>query len=96
MVASDLDDLSTVKNRPGLKSQIVQWVHTAPEGIKSKERMFQHGWSHLFVAGDELPMVLLRALELSDGGQLFTRQQYGIDPEFPPDAAEPDHQDVED
>ena len=64
MVVSDLDDLSTVMNMPGLKNKIVQWVHTALDDIKSKESLFQHGWSYLFVAGGELPNVLLRAHEL--------------------------------
>ena len=81
MVASDLDDLSTVMNMPGLKKKIVQWFHTALDDIKSKERLFQHACSRLFV---------------EHGGQLFKRQQYGIEPEVLPDAAEPDHQDVED
>ena len=40
--------------------------------------------------------MLLRAHELNDGGQLFQRQQYGIVPQLLPDAAEPDHEDVED
>ena len=81
MVASDLDDLSTVMNRPGLKNKIVQWVHTALDDIKSKERLFQHAWSRLFV---------------EDGGRLFKRQQQGIVPEVLPDAAEPDQQDAKD
>ena len=96
MVVSDLDDLSTVMNRPGLKNKIVQWVHTALDDIKSKERLFQHAWSDLFVAGGELPNVLLRARELNHGSQLFKRQQCGIVPELVPNAAKLDHQDVKD
>ena len=96
MVVSDLDDLSTVMNMPGLKNKIVQWVHTALDDIKSKESLFQHAWSRLFVAGGELPNVLLRARELNHGGQLFKRQECGIVPELLPDAAKPDHQDVKD
>ena len=95
MVASDLDDLSTVMNRPGLTNEIVQWVHTALDDIKSKERLFQHAWSDLVVAGGELPNVLLRARELNRG-QLFKRQQCGIVPELLSNAAKPDHQDVKD
>ena len=36
------------------------------DDINSKEHMFQHAWSRLFVAGDEPPNVLLRAHELND------------------------------
>ena len=96
MVVSDLDDLSTVMSRPGLKNLIVQCVYTALDDIKSMERVFQHAWSRLFVADGEMPNVLLRARELNHGGQLFKRQQCGIVPEVLPDAAQLDHQDVKD
>ena len=67
MVVSDLDNLSTVMNRPGLKTKIVQRVHAALDEIRFKEHAF------LFVTGDEVPNVLLRAHELNDSGQLFQR-----------------------